>query len=319
MKAAVYKRYGPPEVVNVVDLDIPDPGPHDICVRVRAATVNRTDCGFRGAHYFIVRFFSGMWRPKNRVLGCEFSGEVVKVGRLVSRYRTGDRVFAFNDQKFGGHAEYVVIPESGAIAKIPENVSFETAAASIEGAHYALGDLRAARLEAGQSILINGATGAIGSAAVQLAKYFGAYVTAVCHGHHRDLVSSLGADKVIDYSREDFTQLDHQHDVVFDAVGKSSFRACRRILKSKGIYMSTEFGSSGENPLLALLTPVFGGRRVLFPLPSISQADVEFLGSLVARKRFVPVIDRTYPLDSIQEAYRYVETGQKIGNVLVIP
>lgn len=317
MKAAVYYKYGPPEVVQVKDIDKPVPDHDQVLIRVHASTVNRTDCGFRSANYFIVRFFSGLFSPKAKVLGCEYAGEVESVGSSVTRFKPGDRVFGFNDDGFGGHAQYMVTKENGGIALMPPGVSFEHASPIAEGAHYAWCDLRAAKLSAGQRILINGATGAIGSAAVQLAKYCNAQVTAVCDTKNIDLVKSLGADRIIDYTKEDFTKLGEQFDIVFDAVGKSSFGRCRSLLKPKGIYMSTELGPGYQNPFLALITPLLGGRKLLFPLPFIRQDDVIFLAKLVEEGRFKPVIDRYYTLDDIVEAYRYVETGMKTGNVVV--
>lgn len=317
MKAAVYTQYGPPEVARLAEVEKPVPKDNEVLIRIHASTVNRTDCGFRSAEYFIVRFFSGLFRPKNPILGCEFAGEIEAVGTHVSAFKPGDKVFGFNDTKFGGHAEYLTLPEDSAMATIPEKLSYTEAAPITEGAHYALCNLRAAKLERGQRILINGATGAIGSAAVQLSKHFGAEVTAVCSTPHVDLVKSLGADVVIDYTREDFTRLDKQFDIVFDAVGKSSFGKCKPLLKNKGIYMSTELGYLSQNPFLAIITPLLGGKKVLFPLPSISKEDVLFLKNLVETGEFKPVIDRIYPLEQIVEAYRYVETGMKTGNVVI--
>nr|MBP6316017.1 NAD(P)-dependent alcohol dehydrogenase [Chitinophagaceae bacterium] len=317
MKAAVYTQYGPPEVVEVKQVAIPTPKDNEVLIKVYATTVNRTDCGFRSAEYFIVRFFSGLLRPKNRTLGNEFAGEVVSTGKEVHLFRKGDRVFGYNDVQFGAHAEYMVMAEKGPIATIPEHLSYEEAAPLIEGSHYAWCDLQAAKLSAGQDILVNGATGAIGSAAVQLSKYIGAHVVAVCDTQNRELVQSLGADVVMDYTREDFTKTDRRFDVAFDAVGKSSFGRCKALLKKKGVYMSTELGYLSQNIFLALLTPFFGGRKVLFPIPTIDKKDVEFFKELAVNNSFKPVIDRVYSLDQIVEAYTYVETGQKIGNVII--
>lgn len=317
MKAIICTQYGPPEVARLAEVEKPVPKDNEVLIKIHATTVNRTDCGFRSAEYFIVRFFSGLFKPNNPILGCEFAGEIETVGKDVSAFKTGDKVFGFNDTKFGGHAEYLTLPADSAIATIPEKISYTEAAPITEGAHYALCNLRAAGLESGQRILINGATGAIGSAAVQLSKYFGATVTAVCNTPNMDLVRSLGADEVIDYTQRDFTQLDQQFDIVFDAVGKSSFGKCKPLLKNKGIYMSTELGYMSQNPFLAIITPLLGGKRVLFPLPTISRQDVVFLKELVESGRFRPVIDRTYPLEQIVEAYRYVETGMKTGNVVI--
>ena len=317
MKAAVYTHYGPPEMVHLSEVEKPVAYDNEVLIKVSASTVNRTDCGFRSANYFIVRFWSGLIRPKNPVLGCEFAGVIEAIGKNVTLFKPGDKVFGYNDTKFGGHAEYMTMAEDDSLTTMPENISFNEAAAITEGAHYALCDIRAAKIGAGQQVLIYGATGAIGSAAVQLVKHLGAGVTAVCDTKNTGLVQSLGADVVIDYLKEDFTTLNTRFDVIFDAVGKSSFRKCLPLLKKEGIYMSTELGYMAQNPFLALITPLFGGKKLLFPMPSISKKDVEFLKELVANGRFRPVIDRSYPLEQIIEAHRYVETGMKTGNVVI--
>lgn len=317
MKAAIYSQYGRPEVVRLAEIEKPVAKDNEVLIKVSASTVNRTDCGFRSANYFIVRFWSGLIRPRNPVLRCEFAGVIEAIGKNVTLFKPGDKVFGYNDTKFGGHAEYMTMAEDDSLTTLPENISFNEAAAITEGAHYALCDIRAAKISAGQQILINGATGAIGSAAVQLIKHLGAGVTAVCDTKNTELVKSLGAEVVIDYLKQDFTQLNARFDVVFDAVGKSSFRKCLPLLKKRGIYMSTELGFMSQNPFLALITPLFGGKKLLFPIPEISKKDVEFLKELVANRRFRPVIDRSYPLEQVVEAYRYVETGMKTGNVII--
>lgn len=317
MKAIVYTQYGPPEVARLTEVVKPIPKDNEVLIKVRTTTVNRTDCGFRSAEYFIVRFFSGLFSPKNKILGNEFAGEIETVGKEVTSFRPGDKVFGYNDKTFGAHAEYMVMPEKDAITTMPENVSFEQAAAITEGAHYALCDIRATKIRSGQKFLINGATGGIGSAAVQLVKYFGAEVIAVCATKHVELVRSLGADEVIDYTKQDFTKIAKEVDVVFDAVGKSSFGKCKPILKKGGIYISTELGYLSQNIFLAMITPFLGGKKVLFPIPTISKKDVIFLKELVEAGKYRPVIDRSYPLEQVTEAYRYVETGQKTGNVVV--
>lgn len=317
MKAAIYTEYGPPEVVRIADIPKPVPNADQVLIRIHAVTVNRTDCGFRSAEYVITRVFSGLFRPKNPVLGCEYAGEIEAVGSNVKDFVPGDRVFGFQEWTFGAHAEYLVQKATEPFVRIPEGMSYEQAVPITEGGHYALSNLRAAKIAPGQMWLINGGTGAIGSAAIQLAKYFGAEVTAVCATQHMDLVRSLGADRLIDYTTDDFTKIPEQFDVVFDAVGKRSFGECKPIMKAKGIYMSTELGPRSENPFLALLTPLFGGKRVLFPIPSITRKDVEFLRDLVVAGKFKPLVDRTYPLEQIVDAYRYVETGMKTGNVII--
>ena len=313
----VYRKYGPPEVVQLSEVEKPVPKDNEVLIKIQATTVNRTDCGFRSAEYFIVRFFSGLFVPKNKTLGNEFAGQIELVGKDVISFKPGDKVFGYNDKKFGAHAEYMVMAENDSLTTMPGNISYEEAAAITEGAHYALCDIRAAKIKAGQNYLINGATGGIGSAAVQLAKYFGAEVTAVCSTNNVDLVKSLGADEVIDYTREDFTKINKTFDVVFDAVGKSSFGKCKPLLKKGGIYMSTELGYMSQNPFLAIITPLLGGKKVLFPMPTISKKDVIFLKELVETGRYKPVIDRSYSLEQIVDAYRYVEAGNKIGNVVI--
>ncbi|MBL7967134.1 MAG: NAD(P)-dependent alcohol dehydrogenase [Prolixibacteraceae bacterium] len=317
MKAIIHTHYGPPEVLQLAVVPKPVPKAGEVLVKIHATTVNRTDCGFRSAEYFISRFFSGLFRPKFQVLGNEFAGEVVETGNSITRFRLGDRVFGYNDITFGAHAQYLVMPENGPLATIPENLSFEEAAPITEGAHYALCDIRAARVSSGQKVLVNGGTGAIGSAAVQLCAYLGAEVTAVCATPHLQLLRSLGAKTVIDYTQTDFTTIGERFDFVFDAVGKSTFGKCRKILKDKGIYISTELGPGGQNPFLALITPLFGSKKLLFPIPTISQQDVLFLKELVEKKQFKPLIDRSYPLEQMVEAAKYVETRQKIGNVVI--
>ncbi len=317
MIAAQYFRYGPPEVVEIKDIPIPVINATEVLIKVHATTVNRTDCGFRSAEYFIVRFFAGLFRPKNKTLGCEFAGEVEAIGSSVTTFHVGDKIFGFNDQSWGGHAEYLKMPESAAMTLIPSGLTFAAAAPIAEGAHYALCDIRAAKIKAGDNVLVYGATGAIGSAAIQLLKHFGARVTAVCATPHIALVRSLGADEVVDYQQQDYTQTEQRFDLVFDAVGKTSFGKCKPVLKPKGVYMSTELGKNGQNIWLALTTPIFRGKKVMFPIPTTTQKDIVFLKDLVESGKFKPVLDRQYRLQDIVEAYRYVETGQKIGNVVI--
>ncbi len=317
MKAAVFRKYGPPEVVGIEVINRPIPTAKEVQVKVHFTTVNRTDCGFRSAEYFVSRFFSGLFVPKQKVLGCEFAGEITKIGKEITRYKIGDRIFGFNDSVFGGHAEYLTLPEDAAIVEIPAAFSYRDAAPLSEGGHYALSNIRAAKITAGQRVLINGGTGAIGSAAIQLAKHIGAEVTAVCATQHLDLVRALGADVVIDYTKQDFTLLQNKFDVVFDAVGKSNFGRCKPLLNDTGIYMSTELGPHFENPFLGIIGLFRSGKRVLFPIPLLKRDDILFLRELAEAGKFKPIIDRTYPLSEIVDAYTYVETGQKIGNVLI--
>lgn len=317
MKAVVYTKYGPPEVASLMEVPKPVAKDNEVLVKVYASTVNRTDCGFRSADYFISRFWTGLFRPKFQILGCEFAGIIEEIGQHVTSFKIGDKVFGFTDKTNGGHAEYLNITETEALIQMPENIGFEEAAAITEGAHYALVDIRAAKVVKGQNVLVYGATGAIGSAAVQLLKHFGAIVTAVCNTKNVELVKSLGADTVIDYQTQDFTKTENKYDFIFDAVGKSSFKQCKPLLTNKGIYISTELGKNGVNLLLALTTPIGGGKRLLFPIPSITKQDVIFLKELVENGDFKPVIDKQYSLEQITEAYKYVESGQKTGNVVI--
>jgi NADPH:quinone reductase-like Zn-dependent oxidoreductase len=317
VKAAVTTRYGPPEVVRISEVERPTPKDDQVLIRVHATTVNRTDCGVRAAKPFIYRLFLGPRRPRLTVLGTEFAGVVEAVGEGVTDFRAGDRVFGFSGTTFGAHAEYLVLPEHGLLATMPAELTFEVAAPSTEGAIYALSMIRRAGLGAGQDILVNGATGAIGSAAVQLLTQLGARVTAVCEGAHAELVRGLGADRVIDYQAEDFTRDEHTYDAVVDAVGKSSFGRCRRLLKPRGTYVSSDLGPLSQNPLLALVTPLLGRRRVVFPIPGQQRQVIMHLKELIESGAFTPLVDRSYPLDQIVDAYRYVETGRKLGSVVV--
>jgi NADPH:quinone reductase-like Zn-dependent oxidoreductase len=317
MKAAVHTRYGPPEVVRISEVEKPTAKDNEVLVKVHATTVNRTDCACRAAKPFFMRFFTGLVGPRATVLGNEFAGVVEAVGSGVTSFEVGDRVFGYSEGSFGAHAEYMTIPQDGSLATIPANSTFEEAAPGTEGSHYALSHIKAAKIQSGQDVLVYGASGAIGSAAVQLLKSLGANVTAVCGTDNVELVRGLGADRVIDYTAEDFTRDEQTYDVVLDSVGKSSFGRCRRLLKPHGIYLSSELGPHAQNPFLALIAPLHSGKKVKFPIPKHDQEMVEYFKELIESGKFRPVIDRTYPLDQIVGAYRYVETGQKTGNVVI--
>ncbi len=316
MKAVVYRAYGPPEVAVYKEVEKPSIKENEILLKVYATTVNRTDSGFRSAEYFVSRFWSGLLRPKYTILGCEFAGCIEATGKQVSTFQKGDKVFGYNDQRFGGHAEYLVCSEQD-IALIPSGLSYSEAAPITEGAHYALSSINAAKVKMGQEVMVYGATGAIGSAAVQILKSKGARVTAVCNTKNVALLQALGADVVMDYEKQDFTLSGLLYDFIFDAVGKSSFADCRPLLKKNGIYISTELGKYGVNIYLALIGLFIKGKRVLFPIPTINKEVLFFLKELVENKRFKPVIDRHYMLEQVVEAYKYVETGQKTGNVVI--
>jgi NADPH:quinone reductase-like Zn-dependent oxidoreductase len=315
MKAYTHSKYGPPEVLRLKEVPDPVAGDNEILIKIHAATVNRTDDGLLRANPFISRFFTGLFRPKNNIPGSEFAGRVKAAGSGVRLFKPGDRVFGFSE--FGAHAEYLKMHQDSAVARIPEGMTFEEAAPLTEGAHYALNNIRKANIQAGQQILIYGATGAIGSAALQIIKAIGAEVTAVCDTRNMRLIKSLGADEVIDYTRQDFTRIDKTFHVVFDAVGKSSFSACKPLLKEGGIYVSTDLGFMAQNPFLAIITPLFGGRKVLFPIPAIDKEMILYLRDLAQSGKFKPVTDRQYNFEEIPEAFQYVNAGQKTGNVII--
>jgi NADPH:quinone reductase-like Zn-dependent oxidoreductase len=317
MRAIVYETYGPPEVLHLAEVEMPTPKDDEVRIKVHATTVNRTDTGFRNPEYVVVRFVGGVFRPRRKILGSELAGEVEAVGKSVTRFRVGDRVFGLNTLRFGAHAEYLCVSERGSIAAMPSNFSFAQAAAVCDGMMLANTYMKRIDFAKAKRILVNGATGSIGSAAVQLAKIHGAQVTATCKTAAIDLVKSLGADQVIDYTKEDFTKLDRTFDVVLDSVGRSTFSQCRRLLSPGGIYFSSELGPYWQNPLLALIAPLVPGKKVGFPIPTDNQNDIVYFKELIEEGKYQAVIDRTYPLERIVEATRYVETGEKIGNVVI--
>ena len=318
MKAIVYTEYGPPEVLQLKDVGKPIPKDNQVIIRIHATTVNRTDCGFRKPEYgFIIRLVNGLFRPRRRILGSELAGEVEAVGRDVKSLKPGDQVFGLSAPNFGAHAEYICLPENASIARKPANMSYEEAAAVCDGLMLAMNLLRKVDFGDGRKILINGASGSIGSASVQLAKHYGAEITAVCNTKNLELVKALGADKVVDYTKDDFTEDDQLYDVVIDAVGKSSFFRCKRLLKPGGTYLSTDLGFLSQNIFLVLLTPVFCSKKVRFPIPTVSREDIVFFKDLIEAGKYKAVIDRIYPLEQIVEATRYVEAGQKTGNVVI--
>ena len=315
MRAVVYDRYGPPEVLRLEDVEAPVPKEDEVLVRIHATTVTRTDTGLRSAELFISRFFTGLLRTKQPILGMELAGEVTGAGAAVTEFAIGDHVFGVTGH--GAHAEFVCVPESAALAHKPAGMTFEEAAAVCDGASLALACLRLADLRKGRSILIYGATGSVGTAGVQLARYFGADVTAVCNTKNLELVASLGADRVLDYTQEDFTKNGQTYDVIFDAVGKHSFRRCRRSLKPGGLYAETDLGFLWHVPVLALLTRRIGDKRVTMGITKYTKKDVLFLKELIEAGNYRAVIDRRYRLEDVVEATRYVETEQKTGNVVL--
>lgn len=316
MKAAIRTIYGDPSVLSIKNVEKPTPKDDEILVKVHASTVSRTDMGVLTGLPFVFRFFVGLPKPRYQTTGTDFAGCVESVGKNVTDFKVGDRIWGFKDHGLPTHAEYLAISTDKPILKMPEGQDYQTMAACAEGAHYARNFINKVDLKAGQKAVVNGATGGIGSALVQILKHFGLQVTAVCGTPHVDLVKSLGADKVYDYWTEDFTKDTDRYDYVFDAVGKSSFGLCKPLLTPNGVYISSELGPNNENLYLPLTT-LFSNQKVIFPMPLDIKASMAFINNLVEMGHFKPVIDRVYALDDIAKAFEYVLKGQKIGNVII--
>jgi NADPH:quinone reductase-like Zn-dependent oxidoreductase len=313
VRAALHERYGPPEVLHVGEVARPAPSSNDVLVRVHASSVTRSDCGLRNTEYFFSRAFTGLRRPKQPVSGMEFAGVVAETGSAVTRFAVGDEVFGI---KAGANAEYLCVKESGVVAHKPSRLTFEEAAVVADGGLSAFSMLPALGPLEGRHVVVYGASGSIGTAAVQVAKHLGARVTAVCDTRHVELVRSLGADDVVDYLREDWTRRG-TYDGVFDAVGKSSFRKARRALNPGAAYVSADLGFMWHGPVVILATRWLGSRKAKLGIARYRQEDLLRLRELVEADGYRPVIDRTYPLEEVVEAARYVETGQKTGNVVL--
>lgn len=318
MRSMVQLSYGPPEVIILQDIVKPSPGSKDILIRIHASTVGPSDCAFRKGDPFMIKLIYGLFRPKFAIGGTELAGVIESVGEEVQHLKPGDRVLGMSVKNFGAYAEYKCLPEESPLALIPEDLSFEEAVGVCDGGATALTFLRdKANLRKGQKVLINGASGAVGIYAVQLAKYYGAEVTGVCSGSNESLVKKAGADFVVDYNREDFTKTNKAYDVVFDAVGKSSFSACKRVLTSKGVYLTTAVKFS---VLLQMIwTSSLKGKRVVFATAGLLQnsANLSFLMELAKNGALSAVIDRRYPLEQLPVAQKYVETERKKGNVII--
>jgi NADPH:quinone reductase-like Zn-dependent oxidoreductase len=317
MKAAVRSKYGLPGDLTIKELAIPTPKDDEVLIRVHATTVNRSDCHVLSGKPFFMRFFTGLFKPRASIIGSDFTGEIAATGSNVQALKAGDKIMGFGGALgCGSHAQYFILPEKKAtkvIVPMPANITYDEAAACLEGAFYASWIMRL-KPTAGQKALVYGATGAIGSSYVQFLKYYGVYITAVCGAENTELVRSLGADKVIDYKNNDFTKDDEQYDFVLDGVGKTTFIKCKKLLKKKGVFSSS---NGAINLLWVLITPLFGGKKVAFPGGTTIKAGLNFIKDLVEKGNFKPVIDRKYPLDKIAEAFTYVGTGQKIGNVII--
>lgn len=317
MKACFYETYGPPSAIEVRETATPEPAENEVLVKVHCCTVNRTDTGMRSANYIISRLVTGLLKPKVPISGTDFAGVVEKVGIRVTDFEPGDRVFGFDDNQLGSHAQYFCMPIDKPMMHIPDGVDFSTAVASLEGMHYAINIANKTTLTPEDKVMVYGASGAIGSALVQLLESKGIFVTAVCGTETLAQVSTLGADKVVDYKKADFREDDLRYRCVFDAVGKETFGRCKGLLEAKGAYCSTELGPYGQNIWFSLLTPLFGGKKVLFPLPTDIRKSMEQIISMLNDGGFQPLIDTHYALEDIQSAFEYATAGKKVGNVIV--
>jgi len=318
MKAIVYKKYGSPDVFEPLDVEKPTPESNEVLIRVFATTVTTADCMMRSGDAFLSRILLGFTRPKNKfqILGTEFSGKIEAVGSKVKKFKPGDEVYAFRGFGTGCYAQYKCMNENGSLAIKPGNIGFPEAASVVDGATTALFFLKEkANIQKGQKVLINGASGSIGTFAVQLAKYFGAEVTGVCGTKNIELVKSLGADKVVDYTKEDFRKTGDTYDIIFDTVGKSSFVDCRKALKSNGKYVVTLM--TFNVILQSLLTKFGNNKKVIFAM-SLNKTDaLNFLRALIEEGKLKTIIDRQYTLDELPAAHEYVEKGHKKGNVVI--
>jgi NADPH2:quinone reductase len=322
MKAILHTKYGPPDELQLKEVEKPVPGDSEVLVKIHATTVTTTDCNARNFTFvpksfmFFARLMFGFKKPRINILGIDLAGEIEAVGKNVKLFKAGDQVFGSPGTKFGGHAEYCCVAEKGALVIKPANLSWEEAASVSLAGNTALFFIRdLAKIQPGQSILIHGASGAIGTYAIQLAKYFGAIVTGVCSATNAELVKSLGADKVIDYTTEDFTKSLERYDFVLSVVGKTTFSQCKGILKPKGIYLENMMETTDF--LKALRTSIAGGKKIKGGVSVETAQKLNFLKELIESGKLVPVIDRVFPLEKTAEAFQYVELGHKKGNVII--
>ncbi len=318
MRAVVCRRYGSPDVLELQEVDKPIPKRNEVLIRIMAGTVGPSDCAFRKGEPFAVKLVNGLRRPKHPILGTEFAGVIDAVGQDVTQFRTGDRVYGLSPHTAGAHAEYKCLPENGVLVQMPEGLSYEDMVAVCDGAATSLTFLRdQAKVKSGQKVLIIGASGAVGIYAVQLAKHYGAEVTGVCSGANADLVKSVGADEVIDYTLEDFTADGRLYDVIFDAVGKRSFSQCAGSLTPDGIYLSTT--PTLSNIASMLRTMLFGRKKSKFVTAGLMQSkdNLRYLNALCEQGKLRAIIDRRYSLEQAADAHRYVDTGRKKGNVVI--
>jgi NADPH:quinone reductase-like Zn-dependent oxidoreductase len=322
MKAIVHTKYGPPDELQLKEVEKPVPRDNEVLIKIHATTVTTTDCNARNFTFvpksfmFFARIMFGFKKPKINILGIDLAGEIEAVGKNVRLFKVGDKVFGSPGTKFGGHAEYCCVPEDGALAIKPADMPWEEAAAISLAGNTALFFIRdLAKIQTGQKILIHGASGAIGTYAVQLARFYGAGVTGVCSATNEEMVRSLGADRVIDYNKEDFSKGDERYDFVFNVVGKTTFSQCKGILKPKGIYLENMLEL--KDILKMIWTSIIGGKKIKGGMSTERAENLNFFTELIESGKLKPVIDRIYPLEKTSEAFQYVEQGHKKGNVVI--
>jgi NADPH:quinone reductase-like Zn-dependent oxidoreductase len=315
MKAALRRKYSSPSQIKVEDTEQPIPKDNEVLIKIHASTVNRTDCANLTAKPFVMRFVLGLLKPKKVILGTDFAGEITSLGKDVNSLRVGDRVFGFADSGSESQAEYTTTTAEH-VFPIPQEIDFKQAAASLEGAHYAYSFIHKVTIQTGQKILINGATGGIGSALLQFVRQYDVKKTVTCNTKNIKRIQSLGADKIYDYTKKDFTTDTEKYDFIFDSVGKSTFGKCKPLLTKKGIYISSELGPYSQNIFYPLLT-LLSNKKVFFPIPYNKKKTIPYISNLLENGKYKPVIDREYVLKDISEAYEYVISGQKTGNILI--
>ena len=315
MKAAYRDHYCYPNEISIKTLEIPLINPDEILIRVSSTTVNRTDCANLAAKPFIMRFVLGLFKPKLPILGTDFAGKIVSIGSNIKSFEVGDRVFGFHDTGIQSQAEYLKCKENH-VYKIPEGINFQQAAASLEGAHYAYTFLHKVILNPNQSVMVHGASGGIGSALIQFLNKYDLKISATCNSKNMELIKSLGAEAVYDYTKEDFTKSNYKYDFIFDTVGKSTYGRCKSVLKNNGVYISSELGPYSQNLFLSILSSLIK-KKVIFPVPYSKDLTIPFIIKSLEDGSFRPLIDRDYPLEQISKAYEFVMSGQKTGNVTI--
>lgn len=321
MKAIICTKYGPPEVLQITEVEKPKIKDDEVLIKIHASTVTAGDVKLRSSdfpfmYWFPSRLMFGLTKPKNKITGCELAGEIVTVGKNVRNFITGDQVFGYSGFTFGANAEYISLHEEGVLAKKPINMTFEQAAAVPVGAITALHFLRKSIIQNGQKVLIYGASGSVGTYAIQLAKYFGTEVTALCSTSNLELVRSLGANEVIDYTNEDFAKSKNTYDIIFDTVGKSSFSNCKRLLNKDGVYLLSAVWKLSVY-FQAIWSNLISDKKAIVGVANMNNEDLNYIKALIEADKLKAVIDRHYPLDQIVEAHRYVEKGHKKGNVVI--